>query len=49
MLWPTKREATVKNTDLKSRPERGSDKIDMLKERTNTQKSKFYCPAWSQT
>ena len=49
MPWPTKTEATAKNIDLKSRPEGGSDKNDMLKERTNTLKSKFYCTAWSNT
>ena len=49
MPWPTKTEATAKNVDLKARPEGGSDKNDMLKERTNTLKSKFYCTAWSNT
>ena len=49
MPWPTKTEATAKNEDLKSRPEGGSGKIDMLKEWTNTLKSKFYCIAWSHT
>ena len=44
-----KGEATANNIDLKSRPEGGTDKIDMLKERTNTQKSKFYITAWSHT
>ena len=32
MPRPTKTEATGKNEDLKSRPEGGSGKIDMLKE-----------------
>ena len=36
-----------KKVDLEPSPERGSDKINMLKQRRNTEKCNLYPTAWS--
>ena len=37
--WPTYIEPWAKKVDLEPSPDRGSDKIDMLKQRRNTQQN----------
>ena len=45
--WPTCTEPRAKKVDLQPSPDRGSDKINMLKQRRNTQQSKLYRTTWT--
>ena len=45
--WPTYTEPKAKKVDLEPSPDRGSDKINMLKQRRNTQQSKLYRTTWT--
>ena len=45
--WPRYTEPGAKKVDLECSPDRGSANIKLLKQRRNTQKSTFYCTAWT--
>ena len=45
--WPRLTKPWSKIVDLKPSPDKGSHKLNMLKQRRNTQQIKLYCTTWT--